>query len=201
MASSTRRKAIELWNTELPSGDPIKLAKILFSYENPPGTREFSGSQDALGIVLPGLNKLYYNNNYWPSQISSVNEESILSLIEDHIFLINLGPRHSIYNVMDETIINEQNSKYLAEAAENCWDAIMRKDVKLFGEGLKKSFVAQIKMFPRMMENGINKVIKRYEKHAYGWKLSGAGGGGYLILVAEKDIPKSIKIKIRRKNF
>jgi cytidyltransferase-like protein len=41
MASSTRRRAIELWQTDIPAGAPAKLAKVLFSYENPPGTTEF----------------------------------------------------------------------------------------------------------------------------------------------------------------
>jgi galactokinase/mevalonate kinase-like predicted kinase len=35
---------------------------------------------------------------------------------------------------------------------------------------------------------------------ALGWKLSGAGGGGYLIFITEKDIPNSLKIHIRRRN-
>ncbi len=55
MATSTRRKAIELWSPRLPAGDPEKLAKILFCYDNPPGTQEISGSQDAIGLVMPGL--------------------------------------------------------------------------------------------------------------------------------------------------
>ena len=60
MSSSTRNKAIELWKAQLPDGDSEQLAKILFSYENPPGTKNIAGSQDALGIVLPGLNQLNY---------------------------------------------------------------------------------------------------------------------------------------------
>src|SRR5664280_706372 len=60
MASSSRRRAIELWQSDIPTGDREKLAKMLFCFENPPGTKEFSGSQDALGIVLPGLNRLEY---------------------------------------------------------------------------------------------------------------------------------------------
>ena len=55
MASSTRRKAIELWKTDIPGGDREQLAKILFTYDNPPGTEVISGSQDAIGIVLPAM--------------------------------------------------------------------------------------------------------------------------------------------------
>src|SRR5512133_1075835 len=59
MASSTRRKAIDLWGPRLPAGDCEKLTKILFSYDNPPGTQYVSGSQDTIGIVFPGLNLSY----------------------------------------------------------------------------------------------------------------------------------------------
>jgi len=47
MASSTRRKAIALWQNTLPHGDPEHLAKVLFSFENPPGTQEVAGSQES----------------------------------------------------------------------------------------------------------------------------------------------------------
>jgi len=31
-----------------------------------------------------------------------------------------------------------------------------------------------------------------------GWKLAGAGGGGYLALISEKPVNNAMKIKIRR---
>ena len=55
MATSTRRTAIELWGQNLPVGDPSKTAKILFCCDNPPGTKEISGAQDAIGLVFAGL--------------------------------------------------------------------------------------------------------------------------------------------------
>jgi len=200
MSSSTRNKAIELWRTEIPTGDREKLAKILFTYENPPGTKEVAGSQDALGIVLPGLNKLSYNGNYWPDKIESVHDESVLDWIESHLYLVTLGPRTSSYSVLDDTHIDEAGAKALANAAENCWNAVLAKDVTAFGKYFRESFEAQIAMFPNMVSKEIFDQIELYKDQAAGWKLSGAGGGGYLIFVSDKPIPNAIRIKIRRRD-
>lgn len=199
MASSTRRKAIELWHTDVPSGNKEQLSKILFSYENPPGTKIVAGSQDAIGIVMPGLNKLHYNGSYWPTSISSVHDESILSWLEKHLYLITLGPRENYFDVLDKTNINAANAKALGNAAERCWESILKKDIQNFGKYFRESFEAQIKMFPNMVYDGIFKAINKYKKLACGWKLSGAGGGGYLIFIAQKPIKGAMQIKIRRK--
>jgi len=52
-----------------------------------------------------------------------------------------------------------------------------------------------------MINPEIEKVISQYKNKALAWKLSGAGGGGYLILVSEKPVPNSFKIKIRIKDL
>lgn len=198
MASSTRRKAIELWHTDIPGGDKEKLAKTLFSYENPPGTDVVAGSQDALGIVLPGLNHLHYNGEYWPYKIDSVLEESILQFIEDHLFLVTLEPRESTFSVLENTNITREGAKRLADATDNCWNAILSRSLVDFGRYFTHSFEAQVAMFPNMADDAIRSIIDRYRSQALGWKLSGAGGGGYLILIADKQIENTIRIKIRR---
>jgi cytidyltransferase-like protein len=200
MASSTRRKAIELWRNELPHGDPGQLAKILFSYENPPGTDIIAGSQDALGIVLPGLNKLHYAGSYWPDQITAIHDEETLRWIEQHLYLVTLGPRVSKYDVLANTDITGEKASALARAADDCWDAMLSKDLKAFGDAFRRSFEAQVAMFPAMADEAINQTIGQYRDRAAGWKLSGAGGGGYLIMVAEDPIQDAMQICIRRKN-
>jgi cytidyltransferase-like protein len=201
MATSTRKKAIELWRTDLPSGDPEQLAKVLFSFENPPGTKEIAGSQDAIGIVFPGLNRLQYRGSYWPEQIESIHDEALLSWLEQHLYLITLGPRETGYDVLSDTRITAQGAKDLADAANNAWEAILKQDLHGFGKAFRASFEAQIEMFPNMADDDIFAMISQVQHQALGWKLSGAGGGGYLVLVAEKPIEKAIQVKIRRKSM
>jgi cytidyltransferase-like protein len=200
MASSTRSKAIELWRTALPQGNKEQIAKILFSYENPPGTKEVAGSQDAIGIVYPGLNRLDYNGAYWPYKIETIADEEVLGWLESRLYLVSLGPRTSSYSVLADTHITPGNAKALADAANACWQAIPRRDSSAFGRAFTAAFEAQVAMFPRMATDGVRDLIEQYRPVARGWKLSGAGGGGYLILVADEPIKDAIQIKIRRQH-
>ncbi len=197
MSSSTRNKAIEIWGYKIPNDDPEKLAKLLFRFENPPGKKEISGSQDSIGIVMAGLNRLNYTGDYWPESIESIKDEDTLRWIEKHLHFLPLFPRHDGYNVLENTSINTENASLLAEAADNTWKAILNKDTKAFGDNFRKSFEAQIKMFPNMLTPEISKIIDEYKDKALGWKLSGAGGGGYLVLVSEEKIPGTFQISIR----
>lgn len=198
MSTSTRRVAIRLWQTDIPAGDKEKLAHTLFCCENPPGTKIISGSQDSLGIVYPGLNRFEYHDNYWPSAIDSVLDESVISFIENNLYLRMLEPRDSSYNVLEGTHIDEAGAKCLSIAAQDCWNAALAKDLKAFGQSITDGFNAQIRMFPNMVDKEILEFIGQYKDIALGWKLSGAGGGGYLILVSDKPIDGTIQIKIRR---
>lgn len=200
MASSTRRKAIDMWGPRLPAGDPNKLARILFAYDNPPGTPFVSGSQDSIGIIFPGLNISHYDSKYWPMRIESVHNEMILQMIEKSLYLVPLGPRGAEFDVLSQTCINQENAKALAGAALDCWDALLQQDICAFGSAFKAAFYAQIAMFPLMMNDMVAEMIEQYKDQALGWKLSGAGGGGYLILVSDRPVENSIRICIRRRS-
>ncbi len=199
MASSTRIKAIDLWQSDIPAGDPEKLARTLFCVENPPGSKYISGSQDSIGIVFSGVNRLDYGKGaYWPEHIESVTTEETLSFIEDHLWFINLSPRKGDYVVLADTDITEVKAKALADAANGVWESIQKKDITGFGHWFRKSFEAQIAMFPNMVNPHILDTINSYSHNSLGWKISGAGGGGYLVLVSEKPVKNAMQIKIRR---
>jgi len=199
MSGSTRKKAVALWHTDIPDGDPHLLARTLFCLENPPGTTYVSGSQDAIGIVFPGLNRLdYAKGEYWPEKITSMNEPDVLDFIEQYLWFITLPPRNGRFNVLDKTNISSEGAKALAEAADGVWDGLLAKDLRRFGKWYKASFDAQVEMFPLMKSRVVRDAIELYSNKALAWKLAGAGGGGYLVLVSEKPVENAIRIRIRR---
>lgn len=202
MATSTRKKAIELWNDHLPMENPEKLAKILFRYDNDPGTKDVSGSQDSIGMCLPGINRFYYDKGkYWPSKFETITDLSVIKWLEERLFMVMLWPRPDDFVVLENTKITDSNVKKLTDAAERSWEGLVRKDMKTFSDGFLDSFNAQVRMFPKMMNKKIAEVIDSYKDKALAWKLSGAGGGGYLVLISKKEIPNSIKVKIRVKDY
>jgi cytidyltransferase-like protein len=198
MSTSSRKKAIELWQIDIPEGNKEMLARTLFCYENPPGTKCVSGSQDSLGIIMPGLNYFYYNNGYWPEKIVSELDSELLAWIERHIWLVPLYPRKKDYNVLARTDIVMEKAKALSEAADKSWKALLSGNAEEWGRATTESFEAQISMFPNMAPEEVWDILKLYQSKVLGWKLSGAGGGGYLVLINEQPVENAIQIRIRR---
>ena len=199
MSTSTRNAAKKIWPYHLPLEKPEMLAEILFKFENTPGSKIISGAQDSIGICMPGLVRHYYDNAFWPKKFESVHDEKIITWLEDHLYMVLLWPREKGLDLLKETYINTENVKALANAAERCWEAIMNRDLESFASAFLDSFNAQVKMFPAMINNEVQRAIDEYKDGALGWKLAGAGGGGYMILVSKEPIKGAMRIKVRRK--
>ena len=131
----------------------------------------------------------------------TISDLSIIKWLEERVYMVTLWPRPADFVVLENTNISADNVRQLTDAADLAWDGLINKDIKRFASGFSASFGAQIKMFPKMMNNKIAKVIDNHRDKAVSWKLSGAGGGGYLILISEKKIPNAIRIKIRLKDY
>lgn len=199
MSTSSRKAAIEMWHVDIPEGDRETLAKMVFRYENPPGSPYISGSQDAIGIVMPGLNRLNYDGGYWPENIESNCDADILDFIEKNLWLVPLAPRDNSYDVLADTHIDQAGAKALSDAACACWDALLTKDVNAWGKACTASFKAQTAMFPNMISPHVQKAVDEYKDKVKGYKITGAGGGGYLVLINDTPIDEAIQVRIRRK--
>lgn len=201
MATSTRNKALRLWGNRLPVGDPEHLAQVLFSYDNPPGTVDVSGSQDTIGIVMPGLTRSDYAGRFWPESFESITDPEVLHFVETALYLIPLSPRDKNFKPTGKRHLTVDNAEMLARSADWCWTAIKAKDIQALGSAMTTSFLAQTRLFPDMITPEVTEAIERYRSLVRGWKLSGAGGGGYLILVADRPIEGAHTIRARGLDF
>lgn len=209
LSTSTRNMIKKIWPVKLPDMNPEILAKLVFCFENDPERSDgiVSGAQDAIGICMPGLVRHYYDNRFWPDKFESCLDEKVLSWVESHVCMIPMEPRRPGCSVVEGKDINEVKVKNLAKAADDCWNAILAMDFAVFASAFQASFDAQVALFPAMIQGCVQSYIDQYsvlpEVHA--WKMPGAGGGGYLVLVVDdvksfaQQHPEAIELTIRRK--
>lgn len=209
LSTSTRNMIKKIWPVKLPDMNPEILAKLVFCFENDPERSDgiVSGAQDAIGICMPGLVRHYYDNRFWPDKFETCLDEKVLSWVESHVCMIPMEPRRPGCSVVEGKDITEPKVKNLAKAADDCWNAILAMDFAAFASAFQASFDAQVALFPAMIQGCVQGFIDEYsvlpEVHA--WKMPGAGGGGYLVLVVDdvksfaQQHPAAIELTIRRK--
>ena len=208
LSTSTRNMIKKIWPYQLPNMDPEMLAKLVFCFENDPERSDgiISGAQDSIGICIPGLCRHYYNNRFWPEKIETCYDEAILSWLEQHLVMIPMEPRQPGCSVVEGKDITEVKVSALAKAADDCWKAIMARDLTAFAVAYAASFKAQVAMFPAMIQGCVQSYIDKYSAlpDVLAYKMPGAGGGGYLACVVSDAPafcaahPEAIPLTIRR---
>lgn len=206
LSTSTRNVIRRIWPYNLPNMDPETLARLVFCFENHPEREDgiISGAQDAIGICVPGLCRHWYDNHFWPEKIETCQDEAVLSWLENHLAMIPMEPRRPGCSVVEGKDITEPKVKALAKAADDCWNAILAKDLVAFAAAYRASFDAQVAMFPAMIQGCVQDYIDKFRDEVLAWKLPGAGGGGYLACVVDdaqafmNAHPEAIRLTIRR---
>ncbi len=197
LATSSREIGIKLWGNIYPAGDHEENAKLLFGAENPPGKKYISGSQDHIGLLFPGINRLYYNGGYWPEKIESTTGKDICDWLSHVLYLVPMTPRPKGYDPLKIMNLEKQLIKELGESGYRCWEAILKKDVIDMGKAVKDTLLLWKKILPYTVPDSImNEIETKYFPYYPGAITSGCGGG-YVIVVSDKPIKGSVKIKVR----
>jgi cytidyltransferase-like protein len=197
LATSSRKIAINIWGDKYPAGNHELNAKLLFGAENPPGKMYVSGSQDHIGLLYPGINRLCYNGAYWPNRIESTISPEICDWLSHVLHLVPLEPRPDGYDPLRIQHLEKKLIKELGEAGDECWESILRMDIAGLGRSLTNTLLSWKKILPLTVPDWVMKELESRYFGKYPGAITSGSGGGYVIVVSEEDIEGSIKIRIR----
>jgi hypothetical protein len=200
----TRNIAMKLWRGTLPQRDPERLVRELYEAENQ-GKAEPSGSQDMIGLVYPGVNRLDYDFTHkggvFPRHIESNNDPQVAAWLENVIHLLPVNQRPEEYNPLETKNLDSGWIARLGQSGKSCYDAILARDVAALGESMNECMRCWEAILPgtvrhRTIQIDLPGLLKYYQARYPGAMYSGCGGG-YLYVVSEQPVPGAFHVKVR----
>ena len=202
MSSSTRKVIHELYGNHLPTNQSEQdLANIILAYEN--FDQDYvSGATDAYGLVFSSVCQFKFRGSYRPYSIEKISDNNVLEWLEQHLFLTLTHPRPEEYKVFDgreaypTDILQQYN-----EISDQTWNAIQNRDLPTLIQCVNSTRKIQLQLIPGYISESVGPDLDCLEKTGYGCKLMGAGGAGYVLIVADSQPNDTKKVIIRRQSL
>jgi hypothetical protein len=203
-AYGTRAIAMKLWKDRLPNRSPDELVRELYAEENKDKDQP-SGSQDMIGLIYPGINRLDYdfaaNGGVFPSHIESLNGVKQAQWLESVLQLLPIEPRPEGYNPLGRKNLDPKWIAHLGQTGKDCFDAIRRMDIKALGASMNDCMTCWEKLLPLVVQHPLLKadlkaILRVYQKNHPGAMYSGCGGG-YLFVVSNELVSGAFQVTIR----
>jgi hypothetical protein len=204
LASGTRAVADRLWKGSLPKRPLDELVRELYEAENK-GKVEPSGSQDMIGLIYPGINRLDYdyaaNGGVFPTRIESLTSKRHARWLEKVLHLLPIEPRPPGYNPLGLKQLEPKWVECLGRSGMDCFDAIKKMDADALGASLNATMRCWENLLPHVVVHPLIRVdlkaiLRIYQGCFPGAMFSGCGGG-YLIVVSEKAVPGAFQVNVR----
>jgi hypothetical protein len=204
-ATGTRAVAMKLWRGRLPHRAASQLVRELYEAENQ-HKRHPSGSQDMIGLVYPGINRLDYdfaaNGGVFPSHIEPLRSAAAARWLESVLHVLPVEPRPPGYSPLIKKNLDPAWIARLGQTGRDCFDAIRARDICALGACLNDCMVCWETILPGTVRHPALKadlagMLRAYQREYCGAMYSGCGGG-YLLVVSKKPVPGGLRIRIRR---
>lgn len=202
MATSTRKVAVQLWNGRLPDRDPAELVRELYDEENG-GKAQASGSQDMIGLIYPGVNRLDYDYNHeggiFPVHIESNNDPEVAHWLEQVIKMVPIVQRPDGYDPLGIKNLDPRWIGRLGQSGKDCYQAIVDRNAEALGASMNECMLCWENLLPNVVEHpavDLLELLHFYQRRYIGTMYSGCGGG-YLYVVSEEPVPGSISVSVR----
>lgn len=204
IASGTRAVAMKIWKGRLPERRPEELARELYAAENQ-GKTEPSGSQDMIGLVYPGVNRLDYDfkvqGGVFPSHIESCNSPRVARWLEKVLHLVPVEPRPEGYSPLGLQNLDPKWGARLGQSGRDCYRAIVKMDAQALGASFNLNMKCWETLLPHVVRHPLLRLdlmalLKAYQQQYPGAMYSGCGGG-YLLVVSGVPVPGALKVSVR----
>jgi hypothetical protein len=204
LASGTRSVAVALWHGELPNRPREDLVRELYEAENQ-GKIDPSGSQDMIGLVYPGVNRLDYDaachGGVFPAHIESCTAPDVARWLGGVLHLVPIEPRPAGYSPLGARNLDPEWIARLGRSGRDCFDAIVRMDAEALGASLNLTMACWEALLPHvvrhpMLRKDLVPLLAAYQEQYAGAMYSGCGGG-YLIVVSKDPVPGALRVRVR----
>ncbi len=185
-------KAIQVFNNNEYSTNE-KLAELACHIEID-RLNEPVGKQDQYASAIGGLCEyIFHKDDSVEFRRLPISEENI-SLIQDSILMFFTGYSRSASSILDiqkkQTLSNDEDMIKNLDAVKEMGlisrDLLIKGDIFQYGLLMQDHWEAKLKRSPNMCSEEIKNFLKSGLKNgAIGGKLIGAGGGGFLMFVAD----------------
>jgi hypothetical protein len=204
IASGTRAVAMKLWRGKLPNRPLDQLVRELYEAENK-GKAEPSGSQDMIGLIYPGVNRLDYDygvhGGVFPAHIESCNRPKVARWLSRVLHLIPIEPRPDGYSPLGIKNLEPKWVAKLGQSGKDCYEAIVQMNEKALGASFNLNMKCWETLLPHIVRHpalrpDLLPTLKAYQQQYPGAMYSGCGGG-YLVVVSEKPVPGAFQVNVR----
>ena len=172
------------------------------------------GKQDDYISAFGGFNYITFNKD--KVKVTPIKlKKSLMGEIEQNLLLFFMGVTRNSAIVLSKQLENIKDNNqdtikslhYVKQLADELYDSINNSDIRNVGEVLHKGWMAKKKFAKGVSNEYIDKIYESALKAgAIGGKLTGAGGGGHMLLYCESSkkervIRKMQSLKLRHVPF
>lgn len=204
MGTSTRRVAAALWGEKIPEREMSVLVRELYYAEND-GKSDPSGSQDMVGLVYPGVNRIDYDADHeagiFPAKVETHTDPATAAWLEQVIHMVPINQRPAGYHPLGEKNLDGEWIRRLGQTGKECFAAILARDAVALGKSMNVCMASWEAILPHTVYHptiqlDLKAIMAYYQARYHGAMYSGCGGG-YLYVVSEEKVPGAFQVKVR----
>ena len=171
------------------------------------GLKRHVGKQDEYAAAFGGLNYIRFSPD-GATQVEPLHvDPGVLSALQSNLMLFFTGAAHHSWDILAE---QEESTRppdgpavealhQVKEAAALMREALLCGDLEHFGHLLDDAWQAKKRVSHRISSPRIDGLYRAAREHgALGGKITGAGGGGFLLLYSEPACHEAVRSAMQR---